>query len=59
MQVVLVCTTAVLVISYYALRYVSERSDPKEPPVVSSKIPFLGHVIGLIRKKSEYYVQLQ
>ncbi|MCJ1248352.1 hypothetical protein MMC30_005569 [Trapelia coarctata] len=31
------------------------RSDPREPPVVSSKIPFFGHIIGLLRHGSGYF----
>ena len=31
------------------------RSDPREPPVVSSKIPFFGHIIGLLRYGSRYF----
>jgi hypothetical protein len=33
--------------------------DAKEPPVAPTSIPFLGHVVGLARKKSRYYVELR
>jgi len=31
------------------------QSDPREPPVVSSRIPFFGHIIGLVRYGSHYF----
>ena len=33
--------------------------DPREPPLVRSRIPFFGHFIGLLRYGTDYYVQLQ
>lgn len=31
----------------------------QEPPVVRSVIPVIGHVIGLVRHKTSYYVHLR
>ena len=32
---------------------------PQEPPTVSTYIPYVGHVIGFMRSKFEYLVQLK
>lgn len=29
--------------------------DPREPPVVFSRIPLFGHIIGLVRYGSHYF----
>lgn len=34
-------------------------AGPQEPPVVTATIPYIGHVIGLMRSKFNYYVQLR
>ena len=33
--------------------------DPREPPVVPASVPYIGHVIGIMRNKFNYYVQLR
>ena len=33
--------------------------DPREPPQAPTAIPIIGHVIGLVRHKFNYYVQLR
>jgi phosphate/sulfate permease len=33
--------------------------DAREPPPISSSIPFIGSMIGLARKKSKYYTELR
>ncbi|KAH8651557.1 cytochrome P450 [Tricladium varicosporioides] len=37
---------------------VASKQDPREPPNAPSGIPIIGHVIGLMRSKFNYYVQL-
>jgi len=37
----------------------SPRVDGQEPPLVKPVVPFVGHIIGLLRKQSEYHVILQ
>lgn len=32
-----------------------ERRDPQEPPYVRSRIPFIGHVVGMIRYGAKYF----
>jgi hypothetical protein len=41
---------------YLILHYTQ---DAKEPPPVSTSFPFIGTMIGLLRKKSKYYVELR
>lgn len=33
--------------------------DPQEPPLVPSKIPYIGHLIGLMRQPHRYLFELQ
>lgn len=35
------------------------KHDPKEPPLLPPKIPLFGHVIGLMRQKVYYYLDLR
>ena len=35
------------------------KHDPREPPLAPANIPFIGHVIGIMRKKFKYYAQLR
>ncbi|KAK1826606.1 cholesterol 7-alpha-monooxygenase [Podospora conica] len=32
--------------------------DPREPPLVRSAVPFVGHIIGLIQEQSDYFTRL-
>lgn len=41
------------------VRWVSSMPDPREPPLVSASIPYIGHVVGLMRSKFNYYVDLR
>ena len=29
--------------------------DPQEPPLVTSRVPFIGHILGLLRYGTRYY----
>ena len=33
--------------------------DPREPPVVSSLIPYVGHILGLLRYGQRYFELLR
>ncbi|KAF4952726.1 hypothetical protein FSARC_12576 [Fusarium sarcochroum] len=35
-------------------RLLTPRLDPREPPTVKPKIPWIGHIIGIIRHQSDY-----
>lgn len=51
---------AILLALLYAFsRYQESQHDPKEPPFLPQKIPFIGHIIGMIQKKARYYVHLR
>ena len=39
--------------------FLGARLDPKEPPLVSSPIPYVGHLIGMTRRRTEYLVDLR
>ena len=46
--------------AYFLLARSSESAqDTREPPTVSGSIPYIGHVIGIMRSKFNYYVQLR
>lgn len=42
-----------------ANRYLISKHDPNEPPLLPPKIPIVGHVIGLIRQKVYYYLDIR
>lgn len=45
-----------LVIVYISLVYLfSPKYDPREPPVISSLIPYVGHILGLLRYGQRYF----
>ena len=50
-----------IVIGTYVIftRVLGNVQDPREPPSVSGSIPYIGHVIGLMRSKFNYYVELR
>ncbi|KAL9131944.1 MAG: hypothetical protein Q9217_000224 [Psora testacea] len=51
---------AVLGCSYMILdHYFGVTKDLREPPLVPSKIPWFGHLIGIIGQKSKYLVKLK
>ena len=44
---------------WFFIRFLAIKQDPREPPLVPSKIPLFGHLIGLVQRKNEYYVDLR
>ncbi|KAK0716387.1 cytochrome P450 [Lasiosphaeris hirsuta] len=34
-------------------------TDRREPPVVKPRVPFIGHIIGLMRHQAKYHIMLQ
>lgn len=60
MNLILFFIIALFVAIYYTVsRVQAAKHDGREPPILPSKIPFIGHVIGLLRKKVRYYVRLR
>ena len=51
---------AIIIGTYvFFTRVLGTMHDPREPPLVSGFIPYIGHVIGLMRSKFNYYVELR
>jgi hypothetical protein len=48
---------AVVILLYW--RLLPSSLDPREPPLVTSKIPFIGHAIGMLRKQQRYLEALR
>ena len=60
MHMVLVLTVVLCVAVYYGnSQFLEGRYDPREPPPLPQKFPFIGHVIGMLRKKGRYYIELR
>lgn len=59
MQVALLLVISALTCGLFLLRGKSDKGDSREPPLVKSTIPFIGHVIGLLRRRFGYYTFLQ
>jgi hypothetical protein len=38
---------------------IARTKDPREPPEATSSNPLVGHVLGLMRNKFNYYVELR
>jgi hypothetical protein len=55
-DVTILSTTVLAVIVAFALlnRLLTPRIDPREPPVVKPSIPWVGHIIGIIRHQADY-----
>lgn len=50
---------ALCILTYILLTLLSiTNSDPREPPTAPTRIPYIGHVLGLGRRKFNYYVDL-
>lgn len=39
-------------------RIATPRVHPQEPPLVKPRIPLVGHIVGLLTEKSQYFVTL-
>ena len=46
---------AVSLALYLLTRFLTLPHDSKEPPLIPSKIPVIGHVIGLLHHGTAYY----
>ncbi len=40
---------------YILHRYLSIDYDPREPPIIKSRIPYVGHILGIIRYGTKYF----
>jgi hypothetical protein len=50
---VLFCLGVVIVIA--SKRIFDVKYDPREPPIISHPIPFIGHVIGMFKHGASYF----
>lgn len=44
---------------YGRFRLTGDSRDPREPPEVKPRIPFVGHIIGVLWYRQDYYRQLR
>ena len=52
-------TAGILLVALVLSQVVFSRSrDPREPPMLPAKIPYIGHLLGLIIHQAEYFQQL-
>lgn len=51
----LVIAVAITLMLAYLVRF-PVRMDPKEPPILRPRIPFIGHLIGLIWLSHSYHL---
>lgn len=49
---------AVLSMAFILQRLIFPKFGPREPPVLSSRIPVIGHLISLMREKTSFYRRL-
>lgn len=41
------------------VEHLTLRPGPKEPPLVKTSVPFIGHILGLLRYGVSYYIHLR
>ena len=54
-------TISTLLVTFlvYLYRKSIPEVDSKEPPIMLPRLPFIGHLVGMIRNQAEYYTNLQ
>ena len=45
--------------AFLASNFFRLKTDPREPPVIYPRIPFIGHIIGLVREGPIYINKLR
>ncbi len=56
----LLLAVVVVIGSIFVLDKISgSKPSTNEPPYISPRIPLIGHAIGLLRKKYDYYLELR
>lgn len=48
-----------VVIAFLVLHTLTPSVDPREPPLVRPRIPFIGHIVGLMRHQAQFHMNLQ
>jgi hypothetical protein len=60
MELTLTLVLLILPVFYIGLSLLLHLTqDPQEPPVVDTILPFLSPMLGMVRKKTKYYVELR
>jgi hypothetical protein len=54
----IIALAAAAALLVYLQRLITVRRDVREPPMLPSGIPVIGHLISLMRKGSDYFVDL-
>ncbi|KAG0649367.1 Cytochrome P450 monooxygenase [Hyphodiscus hymeniophilus] len=52
-------TTLFIIIATISWIWFNGTSNTKEPPQISPKVPFIGHLLGIIQHQAEYFLQLR
>lgn len=50
-----ITVTVVATTVTFANYFLGPKYDPREPPVIHQKIPFVGHIIGLLQYGLRYF----
>jgi hypothetical protein len=48
-------SVAVVALALFLWRFSASGLDPREPPEAVSKIPFIGHLIGMLKHQIHYF----
>jgi hypothetical protein len=57
MPIIISLVVAALGLVYWRLTL--SRIDPREPPEVPAKIPFIGHMVGMLTYHIDYFAMLK
>ena len=52
-------SASLIIYMFYLYRLSIPKLDSREPPIMLPRIPFVGHLVGLVRNQSDYYTSLQ
>ena len=56
--IIMAVAVVVLSVLFLLWRKADVSLDPDEPPIALAKIPFIGHILGLMRYQIEYFEKL-
>ena len=59
LAIFLVPLTATTFLYYLMIGFPNVKKDPREVPSIPPSVPFVGHVLGIMRHKMLYYVKLR
>jgi hypothetical protein len=55
----LFAATSFIAVAVISWLWINQSSDPKEPPQLYSKLPIIGHLLGMLHHEAEYFVTLR